>query len=139
MRLETICILNLMKYMPTQKQKKALNKIVENGGNVSQAMRDVGYSKNTAKTPQKLTESVGFIELCDKKGLTDNFLIDALIEDIKKKKGNRKSELELGFKIKGKLTNRTDITSKDLQIPFGNIIQFVDFSQAEEDLYHVAE
>lgn len=119
--------------MPTVKQKKALNKIVENGGNVSQAMRDVGYSRNTAKTPQKLTESVGFIELCDKKGLTDNFLIDALVEDIKKKKGNRKSELELGFKIKGKLTNRTDITSKDLQIPLGNIIQFVDFSQAEEN------
>lgn len=119
--------------MTTVKQKKALNKIVENGGNVSQAMRDVGYSKNTAKTPQKLTESVGFIELCDKKGLTDNFLIDALVEDIKKKKGNRKSELELGFKIKGKLTNRTDITSKDLQIPLGNIIQFVDFSQAEEN------
>jgi hypothetical protein len=92
--------------MPTIKQEKALEKIVENGGNVSQAMRDVGYSDNTAKTPQKLTESLGFIELCEEKGLTDNFLIDALIEDIKNKKGNRKSEIELGFKIKGRLTQK---------------------------------
>ena len=125
--------------MSTIKQELALEKMVENGGNVSQAMRDVGYSKNTAKTPQKLTESVGFIELCDKKGLTDNFLIDALVEDIKKKKGNRKSELESGFKIKGKLTNRTDITSKGLQVPITNMIQFVDFSQEQEDLSFVAE
>lgn len=42
--------------MATSKQQKALAKIVENGGNVSKAMRDVGYSVNTAKTPQKLTE-----------------------------------------------------------------------------------
>ena len=133
-RLETICILNLMKYMPTQKQKKALNKIVENGGNVSRAMRDVGYSKKTAKNPQRLTRSLGFIELCEEKGLTDYFLIDALVEDIKTKKGNRKQELELGFKIKGKLTQRTDITSNGLEISSGNVIKFVDFSQEKEGI-----
>jgi hypothetical protein len=69
-------------------------------------MREVGYSSNTAKTPQKLTNSVGFIELCEEKGLTDSLLIDALVEDIKTKKGNRKSELELGFKIKGRLVQK---------------------------------
>ncbi len=92
--------------MPTIKQEKALNKMVENGGNVSKAMKEAGYSSNTAKTPQKLTESIGFIELCEEKGLTDSLLINALIEDIKTKKGNRKSELELGFKIKGRLTQK---------------------------------
>lgn len=93
----------------TLKQEKALEKMVENGGNISQAMRDVGYSENTAKTPQKLTKSKGFIELCEEKGLTDNFLINALIEDIKEKKGNRRAEIELGFKIKGHLIQKSDV------------------------------
>jgi hypothetical protein len=106
--------------MSTIKQKTALNRMVENGGNVSQAMRDVGYSYNTAKTPQKLTESLGFIELCEEKGLTDGLLINALIEDIKNKKGNRRAELELGFKIKGRLIQKINIDDKPLSIMFDN-------------------
>lgn len=47
----------------TLKQKKAIENMVENGGNVSRAMMDAGYSPATAKTPQKLTESKGFVEL----------------------------------------------------------------------------
>lgn len=43
--------------MATAKQRLALSKMVENGGNASQAMIDAGYSKNTAKTPSKLTNS----------------------------------------------------------------------------------
>lgn len=52
--------------MPTLKQKRAFDKVVENGGNVSAAMREVGYSAETAKTPQKLTESDGWKEMMDK-------------------------------------------------------------------------
>lgn len=44
--------------MATLKQKTAIAKMVENGGIVSKAMIEAGYSENTAKTPQKLTESV---------------------------------------------------------------------------------
>ena len=106
--------------MATIKQEKALEKMVENGGNVSQAMREVGYSFNTAKTPQKLTDSIGFIELCEEKGLTDDLLINALVEDIKKKKGNRKTELELGFKIKGRLVQKTDIANNNQSIYIAN-------------------
>jgi len=47
----------------TIKQKKAIKNMVENGGIVSKAMVDAGYSPATAKTPQKLTESKGFEEL----------------------------------------------------------------------------
>lgn len=97
--------------MATQKQKRALSKMVENGGIASKAMIDAGYSPNTAKTPQKLTDSSGFLELCEKNGLTDDLLINALIEDIRKKKGNRKAELELGFRVKGRLVQKTDVTS----------------------------
>ncbi len=95
--------------MSTNKQERALEKMVENGGIVSQAMIEAGYSPNTAKTPQKLTESIGFIELCEEKGLTDDLLINSLVEDIKKKKGNRRAELELAFKIKGRLVPKKDI------------------------------
>lgn len=68
--------------MATSKQQKALAKIVENGGNVSKAMRDVGYSANTAKTPQKLTESKAFIEYMEKAGVTDEKLTTVIREGL---------------------------------------------------------
>lgn len=92
--------------MATIKQHIALNKIVENRGNIGKAMREAGYDKTTAKNPKNLTESEGFLSLCDEKGLTDDLLINALIEDIQTKKGNRTAELALGFKIKGKFIER---------------------------------
>lgn len=45
--------------------------MVENGGNVSKAMIDAGYSPNTAKTPQKLTDSEYVQALMAEVGLTD--------------------------------------------------------------------
>lgn len=48
---------------PTIKQKRAAKVLVGNGGNVTQAMLEAGYSPNTANTPQKLTESEGFKEV----------------------------------------------------------------------------
>ncbi len=61
-----------MKYQikGTIKQKLALAEILHNGGNVGAAMRKCGYSPKTAKTPQKLTESMGF------QLLTQDFLPD---------------------------------------------------------------
>lgn len=91
--------------MATIKQRIAFPKIVENGGNVSKAMIEANYAPATAHTPQKLTESKGFKELCDEYGLTDDLLVRALVSDIKKKPKNRKAELELGFKVKGKLSD----------------------------------
>lgn len=51
--------------MPTIKQKKAFNKIIENRGNISRGMIEVGYSKNSAKNPRNLTKSKGWKELID--------------------------------------------------------------------------
>lgn len=98
--------------MPTEKQIKAVNIMVENGGVASTAMIEAGYSPNTAKTPQKLTESEGFKELCDKVGLTDNFILKALQEDIEGKPLNRVQELNLASKIKGMQIDRIDHTSQ---------------------------
>lgn len=97
--------------MATEKQKRAVNKIVENGGNISKAMRDVGYSVETAKTPSKLTDSKGFIELMDELGLTDDLIVNALVEDINAKPQNRTQELQLAVKMRGRLIDRADITS----------------------------
>lgn len=96
--------------MPTEKQIKAVNKMVENGGIASKAMIDSGYSENTAKTPSKLTESKGFKELCEECGLTDNLIVNSLVEDIKLKPQNRIGELGLGAKMKGLVTEKTEVS-----------------------------
>lgn len=49
--------------MATIKQQQAVDNLVGNGGNVTKAMLAAGYSKHTANTPQKLTESEGFKEV----------------------------------------------------------------------------
>ena len=103
--------------MATIKQIKAVEKIIENHGNVSKAMKEVGYKENTAKNPKNLTESDGFKELIEKIGLTDTFLTKALVEDIKKKKQNRKPEIELGFKIRGRLSDKLDLTTGGKPFP----------------------
>lgn len=90
--------------MATLKQKLVVSKIIENHGNVSKSMRQVGYKPNTAKKPQNLTQSKGFKELMEQY-LPDEMLLKALSDDIKGKKLNRKAELELGFKVKGRLAD----------------------------------
>lgn len=60
--------------MATLKQKAAIDKVVENGGNVSKAMKEAGYSVATAKTPQKLTESKAWIEIMGEQ-LPDEMLL----------------------------------------------------------------
>jgi len=101
--------------MATIRQKLAFEKLVENGGIASRAMVSINpktnkpiYAQATAQTPSKLTESKGFQELCDEVGLTDNFLTKALYDDIKAKKKNRKPELELAFKVKGRLKEQDE-------------------------------
>lgn len=89
--------------MATVRQKLAVKKIIENHGNVSKSMREVGYSTETAKVPSNLTESKGFQELMVKMGLTDELLLNALVDDIKSKPKRRFKELELGFKVRARL------------------------------------
>lgn len=96
--------------MATIKQRKAAERMVENGGNASRAMREVGYSPATAQNPKKLTESKGFLELCDELGLTDDLIVNALVADIKNKPKNRKAELELAAKMRGRLAAESSVT-----------------------------
>ena len=64
---------------PSIKQQKALDNVVANGGNVTKAMRDAGYSENTINTPQKLTESRAW------KDIMGEYLPDELLVSIHEK------------------------------------------------------
>ena len=75
--------------MPTIKQEKVFNKIVENRGNISKTMREVGYSEKTAKNPKNLTESKGWQELLNT--IKDEPLLNRLNEIALNKKGARDS------------------------------------------------
>ena len=91
--------------MATARQKKAVEKLVENGGNdqprpMGEILKEVGYSDAVAKNPQKLTESKGFKDLIDQY-LPDDFILDALQQDIINKPEKRLGELTLAAKIKG--------------------------------------
>ncbi len=56
-------------------------------------------------SPQELTQSEGFAFLAESIGLTDQFLLEALHEDILTKPQNRVKELKLAFDLKGKLVS----------------------------------
>jgi len=93
--------------MPTKLQIKATDALVKMsggdmrkvGGKVGPAMINGGYAPATAKTPKKLTESIGYKLVLTKYGLTDGLVIKALVADIKKKPQKRVSELSLGADI----------------------------------------
>lgn len=102
--------------MATFKQKLAVDKIIENHGNVSRAMLEAGYTPATAKNPKNLTDSDGYKELMDSY-LPDDMLLRALADDIEKKEGNRKPELELAFKVKGRMTEKHDVKA-DMDVKF---------------------
>lgn len=113
----------------SMRQQKALANLVENGGNVSKAMIDAGYSPATAKTPQKLTESDSFIALMEQEGITDQLMLHTLRDGLKAEKvvivgngddafadvqpdhQNRHKFLETAIKLKG--------YGKDITIPGG--------------------
>ena len=105
--------------MPTIKQEKAFENIVENGGNVSKGMRDAGYSEKTAKTPQKLTESKGWEELIEE-NLPDSILAKVHKEGLKavtpKEKApdysTRHRYLETAYKLKNKIVEHTTVDVK---------------------------
>lgn len=60
-----------VKRKPTIKQKRAIDNLVANGGNVATAMRDAGYSEAMARNPQKLTQSDYMQQLFVEAGLHD--------------------------------------------------------------------
>ena len=106
----------------TIKQARASEELAENGGNVYQAMIKSGYSKATAKTPQKLLGSKGFQQLV-KERLPDDKLLQAHEEALEATKiyssptepdreikdhAIRLKAVELGYKLKGNLVEHKE-------------------------------
>ena len=87
--------------MATQRQRKLVDKVIENGGNVSRAMVEAGYSEASAKNPQKYINSDGVKELFEEYGLTRELVVTALVDDINAKRKNRTAELKLASDILG--------------------------------------
>lgn len=97
----------------TPKQLEATRKVLESIGSkkpYGTAMLEAGYTEASAKNPKILTESKAFKMICEESGLTPELITNALVEDIKSKKGKRKPELELASKILGIHTEKTEVT-----------------------------
>ena len=108
---------------PTSRQRAVVEALVAKGGSVSSAMRKAGYSQAMVKNPHKLTQSKGFLELLDEAGLTEEFLNNALYDDIRTKKGWRVQELTLAYRLRGSLDNPSNNVKADtININFINTL-----------------
>ncbi len=104
---------------PTLLQKKAVKLIVEERRSskpsrktMGEMLKEAGYSKNTAIKPSQVTESEGFKSELAKYGLTEGFIVEALVDDIEAKPRKRYLELNLGAEILG-MKKRTLINDED--------------------------
>lgn len=98
--------------MATEKQKRAAMHLMENDGNVSDAMRKAGYSDASVKNSHRLTRQKGFIEVLERAGVTEDKLAEVLSGglDAKTEKGKadhavRHRYLETGLKARRLITN----------------------------------
>ena len=86
----------------TTKQKLAASKLQETAGNVSKAMKLAGYSKSSAKDPQRLTRSKGWQELMEKY-LPDKKLLKVHKELLENNDWRaRDAGLDKAYKVKGR-------------------------------------
>lgn len=109
--------------MATPKQRAVVAHLVENrGASFSKAMTEAGYMPKTVKNPKNVTESKGFIELLEQSGLKLDFLNTALYEDIRHKPRNRYKELELAYRLHGKLDRNQDTPDVSVNIAFMNTL-----------------
>ena len=86
-----------------------------------QILREAGYSESVARNPKQVLESIGFREILAAKGLTTEYIGEALHADIEAKPGRRVRELELAAKMTGLLKDQSNvqvnITLEDILAP----------------------
>ena len=117
-----------MHAMATLRQKALVNKIVENKGNVSKSMREVGYSPASAKNPQYFVTAPAFLELMEKAMPTLHLLkkhneflnsprtikrfkkgdIEEVIEETD---SNAVRALDMAYKLKGLYKNNSEVST----------------------------
>lgn len=121
---------------PTIRHKKAISILVEKGGvpglTMGKVLKEAGYSKAIQHTPQKVTETKGFLQLANDAGLTDEFLLNCLQEDIISKPRRRTEELKLAGKWRGLEKQNLNVTVENVDVPddvYKRIVQ-----RAQQDL-----
>ena len=100
---------------PSKKLKRYINNRVK-GLNKKDSALKAGYKESTSASVKQGIESKKNYEQLLKDILPDDFLLQALQDDIKQKPRFRCPELNLATKIKGMQTDKLDITSNNKQI-----------------------
>ena len=86
----------------TLRQKKLAKLLTENYGTTKKELfLRAGYSLETAAQPEKIINTVGFKAELAKLGLTEEFIVSALVEDIRAKPQHRAFELSTAGKWLG--------------------------------------
>lgn len=104
----------------TTRHRLALKEIVESRGkSISQALLRAGYSIPTVKNPKQVIQTKGFQQLIRERGLTEEFVTDALKDDIQNKPRKRVEELKLAadiLRMRGSNTAPGDFTPTQIHI-----------------------
>lgn len=97
------------------------------------ASPEVGYALATATNPKDLTESKGFKEALAECGLTEAFITEALVSDIKAKPKKRFLELSLGAEILGMKKHEKESDKKPTVVAVQVIVNGGDNTQNRTD------
>lgn len=97
---------------PTPRQRKLARLMVDNGSTMfakssKELVLAAGYGAGKSVQPAVITRSPGFLTALDELGLTDEFVVASLVEDIRLKPQRRAFELSIAAKIRG-LDRRAD-------------------------------
>jgi len=97
--------------MPTTLQKRAVDNIVVKGSNITNAMKQAGYSKETAKRTNKLTNSKGY-----------ELLTKPIIKQLERKRQqaiNKLTSKRMNVSTAKDLTDIIDKLTKNIQLMGG--------------------
>jgi len=86
---------------------RLVNNLIENGGNKAQALKDTGYSK-AVQSNQNVLKTKGFLQAMNEMGLTDELLVSSLVKDVQNEKRRTVNHLQLGFKLRGHLKEKSN-------------------------------
>ena len=109
----------------TTKQKRAVELLANSSMSMGKIMIEAGYKPNTAHCPVKLTESKGFIELCEQAGLTREMVLKALADDIKDKPRDRSKEIGQACKVLGLYKADNEQKIQPINIEDGEFIEII--------------
>jgi hypothetical protein len=134
---------------PSIRQKKVIEKMIGNGGNMAKSMKEAGYSEAYADNPQKIKSTKTWEALLEEY-LPDDLLTKVALEGLFAKRiqtspteGDREVEdyavrqryLETTLKMKGKIIAKTDLTTLGQKINPSFTVATQEAKESLEQLY----